>query len=282
MNEVERINLDDYTQTGEGGTSLTYTSKDGKTLAKLYNPGYEAELAKEDFLTACTVYDLGIPSPKPYRLITDGVRVGAEYEWIQGKRSFARIISQEPERLEELSVEFAQRALQLHATEADTQRLHSTKQKMKRFYLENEGVVADYYKERVLRFLDTVPEATTCLHGDLQIGNIITDGKRTLWIDLGGFGYGVPEWDLAFTWRMTHNTNAKITEWLLHLTSDVLHQHWNLFLQSYLGTTNQQRIEEATRKLLPYAAAKLPYMFYVATHKNLPDEVLKPMYKMLE
>lgn len=79
MNEVERINLDDYTQTGEGGTSLTYTCKDGKTLAKLYNPGYEAEIAKEDFLTACTVYDLGIPSPKPYRLITDGVRVGAEY-----------------------------------------------------------------------------------------------------------------------------------------------------------------------------------------------------------
>lgn len=54
MNKVERINLDDYTQTGEGGTSLTYTSKDGKRLAKLYNPGYEADLAKEDFLTACT------------------------------------------------------------------------------------------------------------------------------------------------------------------------------------------------------------------------------------
>ncbi len=29
MNEIERINLDDYTQTGEGGTSLTYTCKDG-------------------------------------------------------------------------------------------------------------------------------------------------------------------------------------------------------------------------------------------------------------
>lgn len=281
MNKVERINLDDYTQTGEGGTSLTYTSKDGKRLAKLYNPGYEADLAKEDFLTACTVYDLGIPSPKPYRLITDGVRVGAEYEWIQGKRSFARIISEQPERLEELSVEFAQRSLQLHTTEADTQRLRSTKQMMKRFYLERE-VVADYYKQSILRFLDTVPEQTTCLHGDLQIGNIITDGKRTLWIDLGGFGYGVPEWDLAFTWRMTHNSNTKITEWLLHLTSDVLDQHWHLFLQNYLGTTDRQRIEEATRKLLPYAAAKLPYMFYVATRKTLPEEMLKPMYKMFE
>lgn len=38
MNEaVERINLDEYIQTGQGGTALTYTKNDGKTLAKLYN-----------------------------------------------------------------------------------------------------------------------------------------------------------------------------------------------------------------------------------------------------
>ena len=39
---LKRINLDDYIQTGEGATALTYTSKDGKTLAKLYNLGFEA------------------------------------------------------------------------------------------------------------------------------------------------------------------------------------------------------------------------------------------------
>lgn len=43
MIKVERIDLDDYVQTGEGGTALTYTRKDGKTLAKLYNLGFEAD-----------------------------------------------------------------------------------------------------------------------------------------------------------------------------------------------------------------------------------------------
>ena len=33
--EVQKINLEDYIQSGEGGTALTYTHKDGKTLAKL-------------------------------------------------------------------------------------------------------------------------------------------------------------------------------------------------------------------------------------------------------
>ena len=54
MNDVKRINLDDYIQTGEGATALTYTSKDGKTLAKLYNLGFEADRAKEEFLTAAS------------------------------------------------------------------------------------------------------------------------------------------------------------------------------------------------------------------------------------
>lgn len=76
MNEAaERINLDDYIQTGEGGTALTYTSKDGKTLAKLYNPGFEADRARDEFLTAQMVFEMSIPTPEPYRLVTDGERI---------------------------------------------------------------------------------------------------------------------------------------------------------------------------------------------------------------
>ena len=33
--EIQGINLDDYIQTGEGGTALTYTKKDGLSLAHL-------------------------------------------------------------------------------------------------------------------------------------------------------------------------------------------------------------------------------------------------------
>ena len=46
--EIQRINLNDYIQTGDGGTALTYTRKDGLSLAKLYKPGFEADRAKAD------------------------------------------------------------------------------------------------------------------------------------------------------------------------------------------------------------------------------------------
>ena len=281
MNEdIQRINLDDYIQTGEGGTALTYTHKDGLSLAKLYNPGFEADRAKAEFLTARAVFELGIPSPEPFRLITDGERSGAEYELIKNKRSYTRIISQEPERLEEISLKFARMAKELHAKQADTTRLQSYKQRIANFYHEKDMVPEDY-KQRVLQFLDTVPDTPRCLHGDLHIGNIITDGQRDLWIDLGEFAYGVPEWDLALLWTMCHNMPGDRVEHIFHITHDTMQAHWDIFFPAYLGTNDPQAIHEATQRLLPYYAAKVPYIFHMVFNRPMPDAALQNIGKYL-
>lgn len=278
--EIQRINLDDYIQTGEGGTALTYTHKDGLSLAKLYNPGFEADRAKAEFLTARAVFELGIPSPEPFRLITDGERSGAEYELIKNKRSYTRIISQEPERLEEISLKFARMAKELHAKQADTTRLQSYKQRIANFYHEKDMVPEDY-KQRVLQFLDTVPDTPRCLHGDLHIGNIITDGQRDLWIDLGEFAYGVPEWDLALLWTMCHNMPGDRVEHIFHITHDTMQAHWDIFFPAYLGTSDPQAIHEATQRLLPYYAAKVPYIFHMVFNRPMPDAALQNIGKYL-
>ena len=100
MDAYQEIELDDYVRSGEGGTAVSYTHKTRNSLAKLYNPGFEAERARAEFLTARTVFEMGIPTPEPYRIVTDGERYGAEYELVKDKRSFTRIISEEPARLE--------------------------------------------------------------------------------------------------------------------------------------------------------------------------------------
>jgi uncharacterized protein (TIGR02172 family) len=281
MNEdVQVINLDDYIQTGEGGTALTYTHKDGRSLAKLYKSGFEAERAKAEFLTARTVFELGIPSPEPYRLISDGERTGAEYELIKGKRSYTRIISQEPERLEEISLKFARMARKLHEVKADTTRLRSYKQGIERFYREKNMVPEDY-KQRALVFLETVPDTPRCLHGDLHIGNIITDGERDLWIDMGEFAYGAPEWDLALLWTMCHNMPDDRVQHIFHITHDMMKAHWDIFFPAYLGTSDPQAVDEATKRLLPYYAAKVPYIFDMVFSAPMPDAALQNIVKLL-
>lgn len=253
------INLEDYFQTGEGGTALTYNHKDGKTLAKLFMKGYGAETSEREFLISRVVYETGLPTPKPIRLVTDGERYGAEYELIPQKRSFTRIISQQPDTLEDLSRRFAVLSRRIHETPADTERLPDMVE-LVRFWISRYDALPDGFKERFLAFLDTVPHTPTCLHGDLHIGNIITDGTRDLWIDVGDFAYGAPEWDLGLMYFITNFMSPQRADSIFHLDNATLAAHWNVFAKEYYGTDSKEELDAQIRKLYPYAAAKLCFV----------------------
>jgi uncharacterized protein (TIGR02172 family) len=280
MDNYEIINLEDYIQTGEGGTAVSYTHKSKNTLAKLYNPGFEADRARAEFYTAKTVFDMGIPTPEPYRLVTDGERFGAEYELVPDKRSFTRIISQEPERLQEISLTFASLARKLHSTPADTSRLRSYKEVLTQFYKEK-NLVPEAFKQRALAFLENVPDTPNCLHGDLQIGNIITDGYRTLWIDVGEFSYGTPEWDLCIMWIMGQRMDEKRADMLFHLKPQQIKDHWNIFLPAYMGSKDPQEIAAYTKRLIPFYGVKVPYVYDMAYHGPLPETSFQIIEQML-
>lgn len=280
MQHCESINLDEYRQSGEGGTAITYKHNSRNSLAKLYKSGFEADMAIEEFKVAQAVYDLGIPTPKPYRLVTDGERLGAEYEFISGKRSFARILSQEPEKMPELVEAFAKAALELHATAADTNRIPAIREVLHSFYLSSDAVTSEYRK-RALAFLDKIQEPSTCVHGDFHIGNIITNGNHTLWIDIGQFGYGAPEWDLGWFWTITHNLGDNRADFLLHLTQETLVSFWDAFLPAYLGTSAPTALREYTRKILAYYAVRVPFMFNLVHHDKFPEEGCKSLIGLI-
>ena len=280
MQHCESINLDEYRQSGEGGTAITYKHNSRNSLAKLYKSGFEADMAIEEFKVAQAVYDLGIPTPKPYRLVTDGERLGAEYEFISGKRSFARILSQEPEKMPELVEAFAKAALELHATNPDTDRIPAIREVLHSFYLSSDAVTSEYRK-RALAFLDKIQEPSTCVHGDFHIGNIITDGNHTLWIDIGQFGYGAPEWDLGWFWTITHNLGDNRADFLLHLTQETLVSFWDAFLPAYLGTSAPTALREYTRKILAYYAVRVPFMFNLVHHDKFPEEGCKSLIGLI-
>ena len=257
--KYEHINLDDYIQSGEGGTAISYSHKDGKTLAKLFMAGMGAETAEREFLVNKTVYEMGIPTPKPLRLVTDGTRFGAEYELIRNKRSFTRIISQEPQQLEPLSLRFANLAREIHRTPADTTRLPSMKELIKAQIVRYKDVPGDV-REKALQFLESIPDTPTCLHGDLHIGNIITDGECTLWIDVGDFAYGVPEWDLCMMYYATNFMSEQRADSIFHLPIAVLRQHWAVFARAYYGISDQEELKKKEQALLPYFAVKMLFI----------------------
>ena len=256
--DYQRINLEDYVQSGEGGQALTYTRKDGSALAKLFLYGLGSETVEREFRISKAVYEAGIPCPKPIRLVTDGERFGAEYEVIANKRSYTRIISREPEQLEPLTLKFARLGKQLHSTPANADVFPDIKEVI-RPWMEKSTCISEPLRARLLAALDSIPSPKTCLHGDFHMGNIITNGEKDYWIDLGDFSYGAPEWDLAMNFYLAHYIPSEYMDQLFHIDNETFRKHWDLLLKAYYGfqTSREQRAFE--KKLLKFTAIKYAY-----------------------
>ena len=277
--DYQKINLDDYVQTGEGGTALTYSKKDGRTLVKLFMPGFGAQTAEREFLVNLVVFRSGLPTPEPIRLVTDGTRYGAEYELVANKRSFTRIISEEPEQLEPLSVRFARLARELHRTPADTRQLPDMRE-LVRANITRYEKLPQPVKERLLSVLDTLPSSATSLHGDLHIGNIITDGTRDLWIDVGDFAYGCPEWDLCMMYYAEHFMSEERAQSIFHLDMNTLKAHWDFFARAYWNTESAEEIAAHERTFAPFIALKLTAL--VSKIHDGKGAVSEPLLNMID
>lgn len=256
----QQINLDDYLQSGEGGQALTYTRKDGSTMAKMFQFGLGSETVEREFRISRAVYDAGIPCPQPIRLVTDGERFGAEYEAIANKRSYTRIISQEPEQLEPLTVKFAQLGKKLHSVPANIDVFPDMKEVI-RPWIEKSACISEPLRGRLVATLDSIPSPKTCLHGDFHIGNIITNGEKDYWIDLGDFAYGAPEWDLSMNFYLACYMSPENMDILFHLDSATFHRHWNLLVKSYYGIQTLEEQRSCEKGMLKFTALKLIFNF---------------------
>lgn len=56
--------------------------------------------------------------------------------------------------------------------------------------------------------------------------------------------------------------------------------HWDIFFPAYLGTSAPQAIDEATHRLMPYYATKVPYKFDMVFSCPMPDAALQKIVKL--
>lgn len=228
------VDLSDYEYAGEGANGASYNHRtDPDILLKLYTRG-DISLPVRELLTARKVFAAGIPTPEPGDLVTDGKRVGLRFRRIAGKRSFARAIGDEPERVGEYAVKFAEMCRQLHATTVDPSRFINVKDQYLRLLSDNPFFTA-VQKEKMAAFIRQVPDAGTALHGDLQFGNVIFAGDDYYFIDLGDFSYGHPMFDLGMVYISTKINDPSFTRQAFHMEPETASAFWDAFAPAYFG-----------------------------------------------
>jgi len=241
--EAKKINMAEYIESGEGANGSSYDSiSDPDVMVKLYNKSYDKNAIVLEHELAKKVYELGVPSPEPGELVTDGERLGIRFRRIRGKRSYSRAFSMEPARVEELSREFARECKAFHSIECPEGLFPDARDSFQ-MLLDADKVLSPYQKERVSHFLwEEVPAATTLLHGDMHFGNALTtlpvgaplsDPHEIYFIDLGYVTRGCPLMDLGMTYNICNLADEEFILHDMHFGRETAARAWAAFEDEY-------------------------------------------------
>lgn len=243
--EAKKINIDEWSYLGAGSTATSYGNKyDGKLFLKLNKKDYPVEATIEEYNAQRVFSELGLPLPKVYDFVTDGERYGYTAERVKGKISFARILSQEPDRMEELCSRFTEMVEDIHRIPADASRMLDLKK-----YLEKEigdlSYVPSDVAEKIRAYIEELDGGCTCLHGDLNPGNLICYENKDYWIGINTLIYGDPCWDVADMYVLCHCIPDQAISELYHLDSGTLKSFFELFKKKYFGEAwNSPSVED--------------------------------------
>lgn len=255
---------------GDGYTATSYFVNDNDTMFKLYEPYIQLRSIQREKRIAKGVLTMGLPTPLSGDIIEVDGKHGITFERIMGKRSCARIISEEPDRLDEVCKDFAAMAKRLHSTKCDKSICDSIKTF---YYPVIKGNVIFNNKEeedKVLKFLDSIEDRDTCIHGDFHLGNIIfTDKGDKLFIDLADFSYGHPYFDLGTFYFVSHGSDDATAERLFHMSKAQLIKCWESFVKYYFNVSTKEEIEKIDYMIQPFSALKVLH-FGSLEHKTTP------------
>ena len=253
---AREIDLREWVKSGEGHTADSFDHADGRTVLKLYYDFVPDDLIEQEQRVAQAAFRMGVPTPRPGELVRCGGRLGVTYERIVNKRSFARAISQEPERLEEFALRFAKMAKKLHETPCDKTVFPSYREKMTEI-IRDLPVFTDGEKRTLLDFLNSAEDTGMCIHGDLNISNVITDGTADLFIDMGDFSYGNPLFDLGAIYYLSHGVYAPDCLKNFHNPKERMAGLWEPFVREYFGADTPEKQAETEEMIKPYAAFQM-------------------------
>ena len=232
--DAKRIDLNDWIEFGGGaaGSSFYHKSDEGLVL-KLYGERWPQKRSLDEYVRSRSVFEMGVPCPEAYEYVTDGKRYGMISQRIKDKKSFYRILSEQPERVDEMARRFAVAARKLHDIECNTSVFRPLKERYEVAFTDMKA--PQDVKNELFKILHSFPDGTRCIHGDMQGGNIITDGEKDYWIDLGDFSYGDPIMEFSTLWHNAINLgDAKILD-MFHIHQDLNMEFTKLVFKHYYG-----------------------------------------------
>ena len=231
---VRQLSVEGCDRIGAGACGEVFRLDD-ETIIKLYYPRVKKEEIKQEKALAKKAFVMGVPTAISYDIVEADGRTGVVYELIKSK-TIGELIRGDEDHLEEYVDMYAAVCRQIHGIEAEPGQLPSFKD-INRSDIPNVTGITEEERAYLHRFLDLVPDRMNCLHGDLNINNIMVQNGECCLIDMGEFSTGTPMFDLSrilFSMEFAGAAKGEFNSFY-KLPQDIVTHILHLFLEKYFG-----------------------------------------------
>ena len=254
---LREVSLDGLQQIGAGANGRVYRLNAEQVL-KVYNPITNTpEKIRQEKQTARQALILGIPAAISFDIVRVGDSLGIVYELVDA-RTLGETIARNPERADEYAMRMANMLKQLHATEFEEGSLPDARLGLHVWVdvSQKSGYYSADVIEKARTLVDSIPPRNTFVHGDFHPANImVTDDDELLLIDMGDASMGDPLIDLLGSYQLMCLVARRpgAAELYTGMPSELLARVWNVFVRTYFGTDDEQKIAVIEQRLKFYA-----------------------------
>lgn len=251
-----RISVEGCEVIGEGFNGKVYRI-DRDNVVKTYKNADALSEIKHEREVARLALVLGIPTAISYDVVRVGESYGSVFELLNAK-SFAKILANEPDKMDFCVSEYVKILRKLHSTEVPEGKLPSAKVNRRRAIVNIKDSLPDALGDKLLRMFDEIPESNYMIHGDCHTKNIVLAGDETLLIDMDTLSVGHPIFELMPMYNAYvgfSEYDPQIVQDFQGYSSAVSRAFWHKSLAAYLGNPSEQVVSEVENKvrILSYA-----------------------------
>ena len=235
---------------GKGSNGEVYRL-DPDTIIKVYlNPDALPEIHREREL-ARKAFVMGIPTAIPYDVVRVGEGYGSVFELLNAK-SFTKILSSEPQRLDEITGMYVNLLKVIHSTQVKEDDMPCMKKIAMGWVSDIKGKISDRAYEKLYSLVSCVPEDNHIIHGDYHVKNVMLQNGEALLIDMDTLCHGAPVFEFASIFNayigFYGGIEKKPEVTFIGIPYEMGLEIWSKTLRLYFNTDDEELLKEIEMK----------------------------------
>ncbi len=243
---------------GEGANGIIYRL-DRENVVKVYKNEDAIPEIHHELEAAKLALILGIPTAISYDIVRVGDRYGAVFELLDAQ-SFAKILAEEPERMDWCVREYVGLLKTIHGTAVPEGRLPSMRKTALEWIARMKADLPCDGGKKLENLVRAVPEQNSMVHGDYHTKNIVLAGGEVLLIDMDMLSVGHPVFELAQMYNAYigfAEYDPDIVKKFQGFDAGTAAEFWRRSLKAYLGTADEEKFKKTEEKVRCVAYTRL-------------------------